>query len=125
MSKQLMSRIEYVPDRVILVAMDGTEVIGCAELWKPKSTGGPVKFGRFAVLREMRNRQIGKLLLKAVEEYAVEKLGSREVYCHAQKISEYFYERNGYIQYGEEFIDGIYDGMGGQLHIKMKKTLID
>jgi predicted GNAT family N-acyltransferase len=106
----------------MVVLDENDSAMGCAEVWKPQTTGDPVKFCRFAVLKESRDRKIGKLLLQKIESYATS-IGAKEVYCNAQRISKYFYAHNGYIGYGDEFIDGQYDGVGGMPHIKMKKSL--
>ena len=60
------------------------------------------KIGRMAVLREWRGRGVGEALLLALIEQARE-LGLPEVSLHAQVDAIGFYEKFGFVPYGERF----------------------
>ena len=60
------------------------------------------KIGRMAVLKEWRGRGVGEALLLALIEQARE-LGLPEVSLHAQVDAIGFYEKFGFVPYGERF----------------------
>lgn len=74
------------------------------------------KIGRVAVLKEWRGSGVGRALLR----YAIESAradGVKEVYLHAQVIAAPFYERDGFVSYGEQFMESAIQ------HIAMKREL--
>ncbi len=78
--------------------------------------GKTAYFGRIAVLREYRGKQIGVYLLGQLERYAKQN-GARCAMLGAQLHAVGFYEKNGYLTFGEVFDDC------GKKHIHMKKVL--
>jgi len=62
------------------------------------------KIGRMAVLKEWRNRGVGAGLLRTLLEYAQAK-SFPSIELHAQMSAIGFYEKFGFIGYGEEFIE--------------------
>lgn len=72
--------------------------------------------GRMAVLAQGRGHGVGAALLAAALAGA-EACGQREVYLHAQTHALGFYERQGFIAEGPEFLDA------GILHRTMRKLL--
>lgn len=65
-----------------------------------------VSLGR--VLTTERNKGYGNLILKAGIETAVEKYGARQIRIEAQTYAKGFYEKFGFRQVSEEFLeDGI------------------
>lgn len=60
--------------------------------------------GRIAVIKEFRKRNIGKLILDEVEK-EINKLGGTKISLSAQVRASGFYEKNGYIKKGEQFLD--------------------
>lgn len=60
--------------------------------------------GRMAVLMEGRRSGVGSALLAAAVEHA-RSAGLREVYLHAQLHALSFYERQGFVAEGPEFLD--------------------
>lgn len=62
------------------------------------------RIGRMAVLPEWRNRGVGEELLKALLGQARE-LGWPEVSLHAQVPAMAFYARQGFLPYGERFVE--------------------
>jgi len=62
------------------------------------------RIGRMAVLPQWRNRRIGEALLKALLAQARE-LRWNEVTLHAQVKAMAFYARQGFLPYGERFVE--------------------
>lgn len=77
------------------------------------STG---QIGRMAVIKEQRGRDIGRQLLKAAVERAVE-VGLQRVFLHAQTHAEGFYRKSGFLPFGAEFMEA------GIPHIEMELAL--
>jgi predicted GNAT family N-acyltransferase len=77
------------------------------------STG---QIGRMAVLKEQRGRDIGRQLLKAAVDRAVE-VGLQRVFLHAQRHAEGFYRKSGFLPFGAEFMEA------GIPHIEMELAL--
>ncbi|MET8284902.1 GNAT family N-acetyltransferase [Streptomyces sp. NPDC048448] len=82
-------------------------------------TGGDPRvgsLGRLAVTKEARGLGVGVALVGAIED-AARARGLTAVDLHAQTHALGFYERLGYVAYGEEFLDAGID------HRAMRKTL--
>jgi predicted GNAT family N-acyltransferase len=62
------------------------------------------RIGRMAVLPEWRNRRVGEALLKALLAQARE-LRWSEVTLHAQVKATAFYARQGFLPYGDRFVE--------------------
>jgi predicted GNAT family N-acyltransferase len=80
-------------------------VIARDEQHRPIGTGRLTpehKIGRMAVLKEWRGRGVGEALLLALIEQARE-LGLPEVSLHAQVDAIGFYDKFGFLPYGERF----------------------
>ncbi len=60
--------------------------------------------GRISVLKECRGKQIGSLVVEKLLEKTVE-LGVEAVHIHAQTHAISFYEKFGFIAYGETFLE--------------------
>ena len=69
-----------------------------------------------AVLKEQRGRDIGRQLLKAAVDHAVE-VGLQRVFLHAQTHAEGFYRKSGFLPFGAEFMEA------GIPHIEMELAL--
>jgi len=76
------------------------------------------KVGRMAVLREHRGKGLGLELLRFIERYA-RRQGFEQLYLHAQSYALPFYERGGYVAYGEHFLEADID------HRAMRLSLLD
>lgn len=87
----------------------GNQVVGAARLLGHK-------IGRVAVLAEFRGQGIGQQLMHAVEQHA-QATGLGELALGAQLPVIPFYERMGYVAYGEVFLDAHIE------HRMMRKTL--
>lgn len=72
--------------------------------------------GRLAVLPEARGTGLGVQLVRAIEKRARER-GLRAVELHSQTHARVFYERLGYVAFGDEYDEA------GIPHISMRKTL--
>ncbi|WP_329526146.1 GNAT family N-acetyltransferase [Streptomyces sp. NBC_01462] len=82
-------------------------------------TGGDPRvgsLGRLAVTKEARGLGVGVALVGAIED-AARARGLTAVDLHAQTHALGFYERLGYVAYGEKFLDAGID------HRAMRKTL--
>jgi predicted GNAT family N-acyltransferase len=62
------------------------------------------QIGRMAVLREHRDRGIGRKLLNAAVRHATS-VGLSRVFLHAQRSAEEFYRRSGFQPSGDEFLE--------------------
>ncbi len=60
--------------------------------------------GRLAVIKQYRGKNLGSLLLKCAET-EIEKNGGKYAFLHAQIGAVKFYEKNGYMKYGEMDFD--------------------
>ena len=74
------------------------------------------KLERICVLREYRKCGLGKVIVKSLEEIAMEK-GSRKFILGAQVQAKDFYEKLGYTQTSGQFMDE------GIPHVQMSKEL--
>ena len=81
-----------------LVMYDNGIPVGTCRLFREKGASS-YTIGRLAVIREYRGRAVGSRLLKAAEETAAGRHGSC-IILHAQLQARNFYEKQGYIPYG-------------------------
>lgn len=72
--------------------------------------------GRVAVLKEYRKLHVGKLLLDAAEK-EIRKQNGKEIVLHSQFRVYPFYEKQGYVQFGNV------DEDEGVPHVWMKKKI--
>ncbi len=61
--------------------------------------------GRFAILKEYRNKGLGKKLMKVTEEVALKKLGHIQIGVSSQEQASGFYEKVGYQSTNERYLD--------------------
>jgi predicted GNAT family N-acyltransferase len=78
--------------------------------WRETEKG--IKLERFAVLSGFRNRGIGEVILKKVLKDVVHM--KKMIYLHSQINAIPFYERNGFVKFGEQFTEA------GIVHFLMK-----
>jgi predicted GNAT family N-acyltransferase len=88
------------------------------EVAAAKTGGDPTvgSLGRLAVAKAARGLGVGVALVGAIEE-AARARGLSAVDLHAQTQALGFYERLGYVAYGEEFLDA------GIAHLAMRRPL--
>lgn len=72
--------------------------------------------GRVAVLKKYRGLKIGREVILLLEE-KIKELNGKSVELSAQVRAKNFYEKIGYVEYGEVYFDEYCE------HIKMKKIL--
>jgi len=74
------------------------------------------KIGRMAVLTDWRKQGVGRAILRKAIELARD-LGLRRVYLHAQTSALGFYEREGFVPYGEHFLEAGIDHRAMELRL--------
>ena len=57
-----------------------------------------------AVLQQYRNLGVGREMLRAAVKKAIE-LNYENIFLHAQSHAIDFYQKNGFVAFGEEFLD--------------------
>ena len=96
-----------------IVAFDEGKPIGTCRFFKESNH---YTIGRVAVLKEYRNQHIGNLLLKSAEK-EIKRINGDVIVVHAQVRVSSFYEKQGYIQFGQ------IDDDEGVPHMWMKKKI--
>lgn len=66
---------------------------------------GTAKLGRIAVLKNYRGRHLGAKIVSALLEKAKE-AGAENAYVSAQSYAVPFYNKFGFREYGDEYLDG-------------------
>ena len=94
-----------------IVVFDGERPIGTCRFFKENNH---YTIGRVAVLKKYRNLHIGNSLLESAEN-EIKKLNGDLIVVHAQVRIRPFYEKQGYIQFGQ------IDDDEGVPHVWMKK----
>lgn len=94
---------------------DSLPVATCRVFWDV-AVGG-YALGRFAVLKEYRDRNIGSAMMKEAEKH-VRKAGGKSLALHAQCQVRGFYRKLGFVEYGE-----VEDEQGCP-HVWMKKNIV-
>lgn len=100
---------------VHLVAYDGTVPAGTCRYYKGQD-GDTYVIGRVAVLKNMRGKHTGSLLLEEAQRQIAE-AGGKYAELSSQVSASEFYEKAGYTKAGEVYYDEFCP------HIKMIKTL--
>ena len=101
----------------VVIYSDG---VPCAvgRLFRSEQQKGVYKIGRVAVLKPYRGKKLGEKVISSIEEKCRE-IGCKEIVLSAQCRVKGFYEKLGYVQFGEEFLDEHCP------HINMKKYIND
>lgn len=95
---------------------DCRHVLACDKSGTPVGTARIDKsgrIGRMAVLREYRNLGIGREILRVIMDYGRSN-GITDFHVSSQVSAVGFYEKMGFISFGEEFEEA------GIMHIKMR-----
>ncbi|HUX99016.1 MAG TPA: GNAT family N-acetyltransferase [Candidatus Deferrimicrobium sp.] len=96
-----------------LIAKENEKVIGTLRLFK-KATN--IMLGRMAIDKNYRKKGIGHALIsKAMQE--AKNLGGDYIIAHSQLDALKFYQKNGFKQYGAEFMED------GAPHIEVRYDL--
>ena len=96
-----------------LLAYDDGRAVATARLF---DEGQGFHCGRICILKESRGKNLGLILMSEIDKKAKE-LGATSLELSAQVRAVPFYERAGYLKYGEEYLDEHCP------HIMMKKVL--
>lgn len=96
-----------------IVVFDEERPIGTCRFFKENNH---YTIGRVAVLKKYRNLHIGNSLLESAEN-EIKKLNGDLIVVHAQVRIRPFYEKQGYIQFGQ------IDDDEGVPHVWMKKKI--
>lgn len=97
-----------------ILLREGTKAIATGRIYE--SDPGTIRFGRLAVLKSMRGKGIGKIVLDAMIRKA-QSLGAKRLELDSQKYAVGFYEKAGFVVCGKEHLDGHI------LHKMMQKEL--
>lgn len=97
----------------ILARRDGRPV-GCARILIDGDTG---KIGRVCVLADQRGTGLGQALVRACLAYLQDSPGVTRAILGAQIQALSFYEREGFVAYGPEFLDA------GIVHQMMERAV--
>ena len=85
---------------VHFVMFDGEKPIATCRLFRTDGADDTYTLGRYAILREYRGRSLGREMMEQVEKH-VHSVKGKEIILHAQCRVSGFYERLGFIPYGE------------------------
>lgn len=100
-------------EAIHLVAYEDDQILGTVRLVKTEKGG---KIGRMAVLSEHQGKNIGKLLMDAIEDVAIEENLDR-IYLSSQHQVEAFYHKCGFTSVGNYYYEASIK------HILMEKRL--
>lgn len=91
------------PDTVVLVALDGTRLVGAVRLRVEGTTG---HVGRLAVAPDRQREGLGTVLLRAVEAAAPQQVREFALFTGGESAATVArYERAGYVRTGETVDD--------------------
>lgn len=96
-----------------IVAFQNQKPIGTCRFFQEENH---YTIGRVAVLKEYRKLHVGKLLLEAAEK-EIRNQNGKEIIVHSQYRVSPFYEKQGYVSFGN------IDDDEGVPHIWMKKKI--
>jgi predicted GNAT family N-acyltransferase len=101
------------PEATHVVALDDGRVVGtCRLLFR-----GPVaRLGRLAVEADLRRNGLGAQILDEAARVARD-AGADRIELHAQTYARELYDRGGYEDFGDEFVEE------GIAHVSMRKQL--
>ena len=101
------------PEAIHVVALEDGRVVGTCRL---VFQGDVARLGRMAVERDLRGRGLGAAILREAERTALA-TGANRISLHAQLRARSLYERDGYLQHGDEFEEE------GIPHVAMEKRI--
>lgn len=76
----------------------------CIGIVRVKVQGEMGFIGRLALLRAYRQKGLGQQLMKQAEAH-LRQMGAKEIHLHAQEAKIPFYEKCGYVAYGDFEMD--------------------
>ena len=111
-----MERDEFDDTCDHAVAVRDGAVVATGRLLDPADGAGTGTVGRMAVAEAARGTGLGAAVLTCLEERARER-GLAAVELHAQVHARGFYDRAGYVPYGDTYLEA------GIEHVSMRKAL--
>jgi predicted GNAT family N-acyltransferase len=90
--------IDKVATHLVMYAEDSQPIATC-RIFQEKNENEYL-LGRLAVCKEYRGKNIGSYLVREAEKY-VRKKGGKTISLHAQCRVEKFYQKMGYVSFGE------------------------
>ncbi len=109
--KEEFDSVDEMATHVLI--FDGDKAVATCRYYYDKALNATL-VGRIAVLKAYRGKKIGALLMQTAQEKITQK-GMRKMFVHAQTQAQPFYEKQGFIAFGEK------DEEEGCPHIWMKK----
>lgn len=105
---------EYDNIALHLVVYDDRTPVATGRIFE---TGSSFVIGRICVLREYRNMGLGNLLMEELIGKAIS-MGATEIVLSSQTYATGFYEKFGFKEYGNIYLDA------GIEHISMRKKIL-
>lgn len=105
--------IDETATHIVMFDEDKIPIATCRIFWD--KTMNTHILGRLAVIKEYRGRNIGSVIVKEAEKY-IQKNGGKCIALHAQCRVTVFYQKLGFIEFGD------IDDDEGCPHIWMKKV---
>ena len=84
------------------VALNGKDVVGCVVLFPVPSYPGDIQLMQMAVLDSFRGKNIGRKLVHECIKFARSE-GFTRIVCHSRIDAVGFYEKLGFVCFGEPF----------------------
>jgi len=123
-TKDLIEEIIQRRDSIILKYVNAGQLLGCVELTQNERG---LYLGMLTVSPSKQGKGIGKILLKASEEYAIT-LGTNSIYMTVISVRRdliKWYCRNGYIETGEHVPFKVPDERWGIPKFKLEFTVLE
>lgn len=98
-----------------LVFYDGEKAVAIGRFYKGEEDG-EMRVGRIAVVKEKRKDGVGKIVMKTLEDEC-KKAGASKIVLSAQLRAKGFYEKCGFVAFGETYFEEWCE------HIKMFKDI--
>ncbi len=110
----LEEEVDDIDRRAVhIIVYENSIPVGTGRVFNEK---GKWFIGRLAVIEDKRGCGIGKLVMEKLMDYAKSK-GARKIFLYAQTYISKFYEKLGFMEFGDLFMDA------GIPHIEMYKKL--
>ena len=90
--------IDDVATHFVLFSDEETPIATCRVFWNEEKSS--YILGRLAVIKEYREKGLGRALVEAVEKY-VKEMGGNLLQLHAQCRITSFYEHLGFVPFGD------------------------
>lgn len=122
-NEENLSQVMLEPGSVILKYVENGDLLACVNL---KKHGDRIYLGMFSVVPDLQGGGIGKKMLQAAEEHAVQ-LGCRSIYMYVISVRTElidWYKRKGYVETGE-LVPFNEDGLTGAHKRKLEFLVLE